>query len=163
MQELHTSTCMHAHTHTHTHTNTPARTRTSKQQMFAGTQHHNNTALLLTMVNGWWTATAFVWRVRWKLARWRNDGRDKGSGESWMLPWICQFLGAITVADWHTNARLHLDGHCRLMGEAVEHIPQSVSPSFSPLSFLLRLLLLLLYVVRGLHAQCKGCSSITIG
>ena len=33
----------------------------------------------------------------------------------------------------HTNARLHLHGHCRLMGEAVEHIPQSVPPSFSPL------------------------------
>ena len=40
-------------THTHTHTSTPARTRTSEQQMFTGTQHHNNTAVLLTMVNGW--------------------------------------------------------------------------------------------------------------
>ena len=48
--------------------------------------------------------------------------------------------------------------HCRLMGEAVEHIPQSVPPSFSPLSFLLRLLLLL-YVVRGLHSAKATAAS----
>ena len=47
------------------------------------------------------------------------------------------------------------------MGEAVEHIPESVPPSFSPLSFLLRLLLLLLllYVVRGLHSAKAAAAS----
>ena len=43
------------------------------------------------------------------------------------------------------------------MGEAVEHIPQSVPPS--SLNFLLRLLLLLLYVVRGLRSANVAAAS----